>query len=210
MQGKSPIDEPPSDASKLESAAKRIHEKTMGGMPDEIHTVPLSSHVWISPETVENWAKEMKALGFKEAGIFTLKEKPEFIHLAFVNESEKAGAIITEFKKSKLWFYFYSEHSNGTNIIVTNREDRGMLKPPYTFTIHDPGGSPTQLHQRLLTERVEKNLLVLTADNVPQLQEKHWAVDVAWRKKRGPSIPDIINVVRTMPPSPGEKGQPGT
>jgi hypothetical protein len=183
----------PSKGEALQAAARRAANQ----QPDEIHLTPAPDHAWSNATAVEDCAKQLRAIGFEEAGTYTIDALPVTVRF-LLKEAERIYATIYEHAKAGVWMNFVILYANATSSTLTTTPNRGLEQRPGHPIVHSPGASPAELfalavrHGRKLEERK-----TLVAATIPAEFEKAWKEGVAWRKSRGFSMAEIASIMLT-------------
>lgn len=87
--------------------------------PDRITLVPTEAP-WRSPAVPEGWCRELRILGWVDAGQFTVRELPGIVLAALVLPGEGAVAAVYEHPTGH-WVELVAESRDGAILILTTR-----------------------------------------------------------------------------------------
>lgn len=174
----------------LEAAARRAVEK----QPDEIHLVAAPQHTWSNPAAIEAHASALGALGFADAGMYTIEPLAVALRF-FLKSSDRMYATIYEHPKAGIWLNFVVLYEDGSNITFTTTQDRGIEQRPGRPIVHVPGAAAGQLYPIAVTKAPPNGRKPLTAESIVTEFEQVWAESVRWRKNRGISMTEVASVM---------------
>ncbi len=181
--------EPPK-RDQLEEAANRAIDK----QPDEIHMIAAPDHAWTNQAAVNAYAQSLSALGFSDAGAFTIDVLPAATRF-LLKKPDDVYAVIYEHPKAGVWLNLVILYENGGSMTLTTTPDRGLEKRPGHPTLHAPGATADELYamtQKLLNEPKRKALM---PSSIIGEFERAWADGVKWRKSRGMSATEAISIL---------------
>src|SRR5437016_3365404 len=186
------MSEPPVKREQLEEAAKRALEK----QPDQIRLLPVPQHGWSNTQAIETYAGDMSALGFADAGTYTVDVLPVVIQF-LLKKTDHVYAVIYEHPKAGVWLNLVILYEDGRSMTFSTTADRGLEKRPGHPTVHSKGATAAALYTmtcQLMNEPPRKPVI---ASTIPAEFEKAWSDGVHWRKSRGFSVEETASVLLT-------------
>jgi hypothetical protein len=175
----------------IQAAGKRAADK----QPDEIRLAAAPGHAWANATAIDTHAKSLQALGFADAGTYTVNVLPVALRFA-LDQPRRMYATIYEHPKAGVWMNFVVLYQDGASITFTTTPDRGLEQRPGHPIVHRPGASAAELHtvamRQLAGDRPRK---ALSAASIVAEFERAWAEGVRWRKQRGFATAEIASVL---------------
>ena len=144
------------------------------------------------------------ARGFTEVGVFAVKEMPQVAICLLAKPAEAVCAAVYEHPKVGTWVELFSRYQDGTGITYSTMPDRGLEPRPGHPAIHAPGTSAEALYDRIMRERPQQPLAVITPEKLPHYFELAYAEGMAWRKNKGLTAEEVIRVAKTRKPDADE------
>ena len=196
------------DSEKLKAALQAAGKRAAEKQPDEIHLVAAPGHAWANRAAVEAYAKPLAALGFVDAGTYTVDVLAVALRFA-LGESQRMYATVYEHAKAGVWMNFVVLYENGGSITFSTTRDRGLEQRPGHPIVHHPGSSAAELHaaalRRLGGDGPRKPL---TPTSIVAEFERAWAEGVRWRKQRGFQTAEIASVLLSRDGRPARALRP--
>jgi len=175
----------------LSAAAKRATDT----QPDQIRLIAAPQHAWSDASAVEAYAKPLRALGFTEAGAYTVDVLPVAIRF-LLDGPGRMYAAIYEHAKAGVWLNLIALYEDGTSSTFTTTRDRGLEKRPGHPITYCTGASADQLHATLRRQLAASPApRSLSASAIVREFEQAWADGIHWRKSRGVSIAEVASVM---------------
>ncbi len=180
----------PTNRELLEAAAKRTAE----AQPDEIRLSAAPDHAWINSGAVEAYAAAIRALGFEEAGVYTVDVLPVASRF-LLKQSDQIYATIYEHPKAGVWINFVVLYEEDASLTFTNTHDRGLEKRPGHPIVYSPGAPADQLFAAIVQQCPPGKRKALSPASIIGEFERSWADSVRWRKSRGLSMTEVASVI---------------
>lgn len=169
----------------FESAARAISAAALT-QPPEIHLQRVEGEPdWDDPEAVEAHLKALLALGYEDAGCYTIEEIEVVRMQALLHPEEAVVAVISEHDMAGIWVDLMTLWPGGQALTVTNNENPGMDRPPDKPIHRFPGASVAELHANLLAARDPGPYDTLTAGSFAESFERYYREEMEWRAVRG-------------------------
>jgi hypothetical protein len=176
--------------------AETIGRQAVEKQPDEIHLMRRGPQVWSDPERASALANALLATGFEDGGTFAVDELPNvYVHL-FADRRHSIAANICEHPKAGLWLELVSRYVDGTVATFSTLKPTGLDHRPGFMMVNAPAAEPAALLERALAERPNKALHPVHASDAPQLFEQGYAQSIAWRKQRGVTAAEVVQVAQ--------------
>ncbi len=174
---------------------KGVGKKALAKQPDSIQLVPIELGSWKMAPAACALVKPALLLGFLETGSFEIKEMTGVkVHFLLLS-GEAAYAAVYEHPVAGSWINFISKYHDGTSVTFTNQgRGAGLEQRPGHPIIYASGLDAASLYERFNMERPKNNLLQLNATQLARLFEAAYADSIAWRKNKGISVQEVMNV----------------
>ncbi len=176
----------------LEDAGKRAADQ----QPDEIRLNAAPEHVWSNPAAIEAHATTLQALGFAEAGTYTVDVLPVAIKF-LLKDPDRMYAAIYEHPKAGEWLNLIVLYEDGTSITFTNTQDRGLEQRPGHVIVYSPGATAGQLHPIAVGQCPAGARKALSPTTIVAEFERAWVEGTRWRKNRGISAVEVASAIFT-------------
>jgi hypothetical protein len=152
--------------------------------PEQIHLTLAPAHAWQNGGTVVAFCTQLTALGFADAGVYSIPQlKGVFVWL-HVLRTKRLAACICEHPQSGTRIDFFSYYKDGRSLTYTSAKATSVEHRPGDKTVHAADLSAEGLYRRLLNERPEGELEELTTANIVGHYQNAYAKIMAWRKSQ--------------------------
>lgn len=169
-----------------------IAQKALADQPDTIRLEPGKDSDWLDVEARERTTREIEALGFTDAGCFSVREMPGVRVRLLANGAESAYAVLYEHAQARSWFEFACRFTDGSSACFSTLRATGLEPRPGSIMVHAPGTSARDLWSRALRERLARTLQAVSARSAAADFERAYAESVAWRKQAGLSRMEVV------------------
>jgi hypothetical protein len=191
----------------VRAALADVGERALAKQPEAIRLEPAPGLVWKDEVAARFMMERLLALGFDDAGTFTIPELKHIRVRLFARPADRIGAGVYEHPKAGIWCELFSRYEDGGSATFTTTPARGLARRPGHVVVHAPGTSPDALLARALAERRPEGLIVIPAAELPRVFEAAYASAAAWRKKQGISAEEVAKVAITRDPAPKKEEQ---
>ncbi len=171
-----------------------IAARALAAQPDHIHLEPTPDEAWAGGESRDRLAGEITALGFREAGGFTVRELPGVRLKLFANGPEATYAVVYEHPQAGSWFDFACRFTDGSSFTWTTSRDTGLAQRPGHPVHHVPGAGVAKAWKCVARERPARPAQPASVVGAAADFENAWAENIAWRKQRGISRVEVARV----------------
>jgi hypothetical protein len=178
---------------------KWVGDQAMAKQPDEIHLVPRPGHAWTNEAAMKTLATPLPALGFEEAGIYSIPEMAGCYVRLFAQPEQRVAACLYEHPKAGNWIDFYSHAPDGASFTYTTARPTGLDQRPGCTTVNAPDSTAEALYQRLLVERPAGEWIEMPTANVVERFQDAYARSTAWRRNRGISAEEVAQHIKQGP-----------
>ena len=168
----------------------RHESQTQGGdakaaaqQPETIQLIPKAGHVWSDPAQFVALTEPLQALGFAEAGTYTIRELNGITVALCTQTADRVACAIYDQPKVGIWLDFYSHYQDGRRTTASTRPASGLDLQPGAMTFNAPGTAASALYQRFLRERPAGELQEMTPAIIGARLEAVYASEMAWRKQ---------------------------
>lgn len=174
--------------------APQIAAGALSRQPDVIHLEPAADGAWSDPDRRDRLTREIAALGFAEAGTYTVCELPAVKLRLFANGPESLYAIVYEHPRRGSWFEFACRFTDGSGSTWTSLPATGLEPRPGHPVRHLPNATVAALWQAVKRERPAKPAHPAAVSSAVGDFEQVWAESIAWRKQNGISRLEVARV----------------
>jgi hypothetical protein len=172
----------------------QIAAKAMAAQPDLIHLEPAPESAWSNVAARDRLTRETVALGFTEAGSYTVRELPAFKIRLFAHGPESLYAVVYEHPKRGTWLEFACRFTDGNGCTWSSLPPTG-LNPRPGHPVHNmPNSSPASLWRAVMRERPAKPTQPAAVSSAVGDFERVWAESMAWRKQNGITRLEVASV----------------
>ena len=169
-----------------------IAQKALAEQPDTIRLEPGHESEWLNAEALKRTTREIEALGFSDAGCFTIHEMPGVRVRLLANGAESSYAAVYEHAQAGSWFEFVCRYTDGSSACFSTLRATGLDPKPGSMMVNAPGTTVRDLWSRALRERLSRTLQPVSARNAAADFERSYAESVAWRKQAGLSRMEVV------------------
>ena len=174
--------------------AESIGRQAVDQQPDHIHLTRRGPQVWANAGRAEALANPLLATGFEDAGTYAIDEMPNIYVRLLVDANHSITAAIYEHPRAGQWLELTSRYVDGTSASFNTLKATGLQHRPGHQSVNAPGLEPAALLERSLSERPQKALVKVNSGEVVSRFEDGYAQGIAWRKRRGVSAAEVVQV----------------
>jgi hypothetical protein len=178
------------------AVAKDISDRSLANVPDTIHLSRRTYEDWKNRAAADAFATPLLGTGFEDAGTFVIPEMPGVLCRLMAEPRESIGAVVYEHPKVGVWLELVSRYTDGTTVSCSTLKPSGIAPRPGHTSVHVPGATATGLVERMRAERPLKSVQALTAATFPRTFEIGYAESIAYRKQKGVSAAEIVEVAK--------------
>jgi hypothetical protein len=176
----------------MRSIAKAVGDQALAEQPDQIHLEPADSSAWQNPDEADQRAGEIGALGFEDAGAFTIAEMPGVVLRLMTNADQSIFAAYYQHPQAGSWFEFVTRYQDGSGATFSTIWPTGLDPRPGSMMEHAPGSDPDSLYQRALAERPQGGMRPASAETAAREFENAYAEEMTWRKNKGITPEEVV------------------
>jgi len=176
--------------------AGSVGKQALARQPDTIHLVAAGSDVWRSRARADRAAGQLKALGYADAGTWTVPEMPGLVLWLLVSPAEYATAAIYEHPKAGHWCEVFFRCQDGTSATFSSARPTGLKDRPGHRLVRIPGADADKIVELADEQRPTAPLLPVSVSDAPRRFEEAYAEAVAYRKSVGISRSEVVNVAQ--------------
>lgn len=169
-----------------------IAQKALAAQPDTIRLEPGQETDWINAEALRRMTREIEALGFTDAGCFSIREMPGVRVRLLANGADSSYAALYEHAQAGSWFEFVCRYTDGSSACFSTLRATGLNPKPGSVMVNAPGTSARDLWGRARRERLARTLQPVSAGNAAADFERAYAESIAWRKQAGVSRMEVV------------------
>ena len=150
--------------------------------PATIELVRQQQLGWLDRAKVGQNVSQLRTLGFKPIGNFTIRELPNTHLVALGHPEEGFGAAVYEFQDSgKIFCEMVAIYHQNSSLAVGNAAPSGMEQPPFAPKIYIKNAPPKKLYKALCEAVSPEPLVAVTPKSFKQIFENSWKHEQAWR-----------------------------
>ena len=169
-----------------------IAKQALAQQPDTIQLEPCDDSEWLDVESRNRTTREIEALGFTDAGSFSVREMPGVRVRLLANGAENAYAALYEHAQAGAWFEFAIGYIDDSSACFSTLRSTGLDPRPGSIMVHAPGTSVGDLWSRTLRERPARTAKPASARTAAADFERAYADTIAWRKQAGMSRMEVV------------------
>ena len=173
---------------------RQVASAALAQQPDTIHLVPAAASAWQDSENADRVGDAILALGFEDAGTFTIPELPGVTVRLLAHVASSTYAAIYQHARAGSWFEFFQRNTDGTGATFTSLPPTGLSDRPGHPVIRMPGADPASLFERVRRNRPAGAREAARAEDAVRVFEAGYAESIAWRKQAGVSRADVVRV----------------
>jgi hypothetical protein len=173
-----------------------IGARSIQQQPDRVHLIRRDRSAW-KQEAAYNDFAPLLAEGFEDAGTYGIDPLPDVMARFFVNPETKTYAVIYDHPKAGVWLNFVALYTNGDSSTYSNTPARGLNPRPGHEVVNEPGATAQELYKMFLARRPDGWMRSVDREAVIASFEKAYAEGMAWRKRQGVSVEEVLRVART-------------
>ena len=174
---------------------RQVADQALAQQPDTIHLEPASPGAWQDPDNARQVTDAIRALGFEDAGTFTIPELPGVTLALFAHPSAGLYAAIYQHPRAGAWFEFFRRNNDGTGATFTTLPPNGLSDRPGHPVVRAPGSDPRTLFERATSPRsTTGGAGPASAQAAIPAFESGYAEAMAWRKQNGVSRAEVVRI----------------
>lgn len=171
---------------KLRQALASLQAATPVGTPPRIHLERLVTPEWTDTNAATVLLEPLRALGFQEAGLYSVREMPDFRMQALAQPEASVYAVVYEHPSAGAWVDLVCRYADGTTLTYLNtQQGAGLEQRPGHGKLRAPGLDSAALYHRMLGERPQRPLLPARPEEFVTVFEHAYAEEMDWRNSRG-------------------------
>ena len=175
---------------------RAIGSHALAQQPDEIHLEKSGPNAWKDPGSVQPLASPLLERGFRDAGIYQVKELPGLTLQLVVKSDESMVGVIYEHPKAGHWVEVACRYQDGGSVTFSSSPPTGLAPRPKHPVINLPELGAAALYERAHTERPNRPLDSVSTFTVVRMFERAYAESLAYRKQAGISAREVGEVAK--------------
>ncbi len=180
----------------VRGARRDAGRSAVAKQPDRITLVHRDLRTTRTDPAVTQYADPLFTRGFQEAGLFEIRELPGVLVRFLVKSSEGVIAAICTHPRSATWLDLITYYADGTSATFSTNPPHGLDPRPGHVVTHLPGTIALNLYQRFVNERPKGVFRPAMPDDVPAQFARAWADGIAWRRQKGISPGEVVQVAQ--------------
>jgi len=174
---------------------RAIGSHALAQQPDEIHLEKSGPNAWKDPNAVRPLASPLLERGFRDAGIYQVKELPGLTLQLVVKSDESMLGAIYEHPKAGHWAEVACRYQDGGSVTYSSSRPTGLAQRPNHPVINLPELDTGALYEKARAERPKDRALdSVSAFTVVRMFERAYAESLAYRKQTGISAREVGEV----------------
>jgi hypothetical protein len=175
---------------------RAIGSHALAQQPDEIHLEKSGPNAWKDPNAVRPLASPLLERGFRDAGIYQMKELPGLTLQLMVKSDESMLGVVYEHPKAGHWVEVACRYQDGGSVTYSTSRPTGLTARPQHPVINLPELDAGALYERARAERPDRPLDSVSAFTVVRMFERAYAESIAYRKQTGISAREVGEVAK--------------
>jgi hypothetical protein len=171
--------------------AGSIDRSALGRQADGIH-LDRTEPQWRDDAWRQQVRSEFEALGFVDAGCFTIREMRGLNLLIMIHAEQGFSCFAYEHPQAGRWFEVVSRYEDGTSACYGTSLPTGLEPRPGHIAERMPGAGPSAVCQRAQRDRPRKPMLERSVETAPGDFEQAYAESLAWRKQQGLARAEVV------------------
>ena len=168
-----------------------LGRNALGPQADRIHLDRTEPH-WRDEVWREQVLREFEALGFVDAGCFTIREMSGLNVLIMVHAEQGFSCFAYEHPQAGRWFEAVCRYEDGTSACYGTSLPTGLEPRPGHIVERMPGAGPSAVWQRAQRDRPRKPMLARSVEYARSDFEQAYAESLAWRKQQGLTRREVV------------------
>jgi len=174
---------------------RQVAAQAVAKQPDTIHLEPASPGAWQDPDNARQVTDAIRALGFADAGTFTVPELPGVTLALLAHPSAALYAAIYQHARAGAWFEFFRRNFDGTGVTFSTLPPTGLADRPGHPVVREPGSDPRRLYERATSARgATGDAEPASVEAAIRVFEAGYAEAIAWRKQNGVSRTEVMRI----------------
>jgi hypothetical protein len=173
---------------------RQVADAALAKQPDSIHLAPATPDAWQDPDNARQVTDAIRALGFADAGTFTIPELPGVTLGLLAHGESRTYAAIYQHARAGSWFEFFRRNADGTGVTFTTLPAHGLSDRPGHPVVRLPGSDPRTLFERARHQHVAADSAPASPEAAARVFETGYAESIAWRKQNGVSRVEVMRV----------------
>jgi len=170
---------------------EKIGTSAVQRVPPAASLEAVKDHAWSNRRVEEDFVLALKALGYREAGQYRLREMSGVFVWLWVNTRENVRAVINEHPKAGCWVELVTLYEDGSSCSVTQKPPTGLAHPDWLTKINAENATVQQLHERMVAERPNRFRKELSVETAAEQFEEGWRKYAAWSRGRTVSAEEV-------------------
>jgi len=175
---------------------RAIGSHALAQQPDEIHLEKSGPNAWKDPNAVRPLVSPLLERGFRDAGIYQVKELPGLTLQLVVKSDESMLGAVYEHPKAGHWVEVACRYQDGGSVTFSSHGPTGLSQRPNHPVINAPELGAAALYERARAERPNRALDSVSAFTVVRMFERAYAESLAYRKQTGISAREVGEVAK--------------
>lgn len=154
--------------------------------PCRINPLPQANPQWKNADKVTKWSEQLRALGFVDAGAFTIPEMAGLQLAGFCHPSQRLVAVVYDHTKIAPTFDICWERPDATGTTGTNTTlGADLARRPSTNRISIENGTIQQVYDAVIKDSTVEERLAISIDEFSKYFKDAYARSMNWTLKQG-------------------------
>jgi hypothetical protein len=164
--------------------------------PSRIRLLAQEKLDWADEKGANEQARQLLALGFRDAGLFVIEAKEEYRIWGFVRPEGSIRAVVQELPEAGQSVNVVTRYQDGGMLTLSNNAQGFRASLPPGFEIeYLPGLDAKGLFGRMQEERTDRGVLNIGVEGFAAEFEEVWATLMDWRNLRGGLVEDELRAL---------------
>lgn len=162
--------------------------------PDAITLTPQTTRVWDDDPSWSVALTTLRELGFQDAGVFSVAPHEGVQVRILAQPHDGFTANLYEHTKAGRWVELVTHFTDGTYASWSTMTPTGLAAREDCVRVQDPKAKLSDLYRRALQGRPAKTSEPVSVASAARDFERHYAEDMAWRKRKGISRVEMVKL----------------
>lgn len=179
----------------VRAAFTDVGKQALAKLQDVVSLERDDDHAWTTAGMEENYFAPLRALGFEDAGAYSVDKMPGVYLKMMVHVADRVYVNIYEHPTAGDWVEFVIKYEDHSTVSLSTLPPTGVQGPPWLTSIKCAKGTPmAQLYQQLMQQRKRGAMKSFTAGSVKHEFEEGYAQYMNWRKNTGIPPEEVARV----------------
>lgn len=179
----------------LKKAVKSAAESVAAAQPCRVTLKPESNPEWRTPDVINRYAGDLRAIGFEEVGTFSIPELGGMMILGLVHPTEGLLSVVYDHRRQKApTFDIVADYADGSSVSATNSSAGDALdkRPNHPILWLGDSVSASDVLERVQKFEAPAARQPIRKEDFAEHFKKGYARSINWRLKKGGASRDEV------------------